>query len=235
MPAPCAGRAAARLHTVDAMNDRLAAFTHADAPLQAGAPGEPDDAARWAAALIHSRHTTLPKRLVAPGPDDAQLREILSAAAAAPDHGELLPWRFVIVPIEARPRLGEVFAAALAERDPLATAGQRAQAREKALRAPLLMLAVARTGGAPDIPASERLVSAGCALQNMLLMATAYGFGSALTSGQALRSAALRELFSLAADEEALCFVSFGTVAARRPRRERPPPERYVTRLELHG
>jgi nitroreductase len=192
-------------------------------------------AAEWAAALIRGRRTVLPKRLAAPGPDARQLQQILGAAADAPDHMQLLPWRFVLVPAEARARLAEVFAQSLRERDPQAGEEQLAQAREKAFRAPLLLLAIARTDDeqAREIPPLERLVSAGCAIQNMLLMATAQGFGSALTSGKALQSAALRELFSLAPGEHALCFINIGTVAARKPGRERPPVERYVSRLEL--
>jgi nitroreductase len=190
-------------------------------------------AAEWAQALIHSRRTVLPRRLVAPGPDARQQQQILGAAGAAPDHGELIPWRFVIVPEAARASLAEVFAASLRERDATATEEQLAQAREKAFRAPFLLLAVGRTGGGPDdIPASERLVSAGCAIQNLLLMATALGFGSSLTSGKALASAALRRLFSLAVEEEALCFVAIGTIAQARRGRERPAVERYVTQLE---
>ncbi|HEY5676233.1 MAG TPA: nitroreductase family protein, partial [Myxococcales bacterium] len=81
------------------------------------ASAEPAAAAQWAAALIQHRQTILPKRLGAPGPDDLQLAAILEAAAAAPDHGELVPWRFVLVPGEARERLAQVFADALVERD----------------------------------------------------------------------------------------------------------------------
>lgn len=208
-----------------------------DAHVRTAAPVEDArgsrQAAEWAAALIHARRTTLPKRLAEPGPDASQLQQILGAAAAAPDHGELLPWRFVIVPGGARTHLAEVFAAALCDRDPTATQEQLAQAREKAFRSPLLMLAIARTGGeASEVPATEKLVSAGCAIQNMLLMATALGFGSALTSGKAMGSRPLRELFTLAPAEVALCFISIGTIASQRKPRPRPPVERYVSRLE---
>ena len=65
----------------------------------------PADAAELLAAVIHSRQTVLPKRLDHPAPDAAQLALILGAAAAAPDHGQLTPWRFVIVPEDARSRL----------------------------------------------------------------------------------------------------------------------------------
>jgi nitroreductase len=198
------------------------------------APAEPVFSAEWAHALIEARQTILPKRLGAPGPDAQQLRQILGAAGSAPDHGELVPWRFVIVSPEARSRLADVFEQSLFDRDADATAAQLAQAREKAHRAPLLMLAVARFAEQEldDVPDHERLVSAGCAIQNMLLIATALGFGSALTSGKAMQSPGLRALFSLQPHERALCFISIGTPASRRQRRPRPTPGDYVSLLK---
>ena len=183
--------------------------------------------------LIRARQTVLPKRLAGPGPDAGQTQAILAAAAAAPDHGQLLPWRFILVPDGQRATLADVFAQALLARDASATPEQLAQAREKAFRAPLLMLAVvdAAKGNDPDVDLNERILSAGCAVQNMLLMATALGFGSALTSGKALKSGTLRACFGLSAAEQALCFISIGTVASRRPARARPTVADYVSTL----
>lgn len=198
--------------------------------LMAGAA--PGDAVELLAAVIHSRQTVLPKRLGDPAPDAAQLATILGSAAAAPDHGQLTPWRFVIVPEGARKRLADVFAAALIERDSQATPEQVEQAREKAHRAPLLLLAIGRLeGGDADIDASERLISAGCAIQNVLLTAHAMGFGAALTSGKALKSQVLRALFGLDPGEQALCFVNIGTPHKRKPARVRPAMESYVSVL----
>lgn len=189
-------------------------------------------ATQWASVLLHQRRTTLPKRLQGPGPDPAQQAEILAAASAAPDHGQLLPWRFIEVPQSQRARLAEVFAAALLERDGAASEPALEQAREKAYRAPWLLLAVARLrGDDPAIPPSERLLSTGCAIQNMLLLATAMGLGSGLTSGKALQSEGLRRLFGLQPDEDALCFINIGHVGQARKARERPPVSAYFTRL----
>ena len=189
----------------------------------------------WAAVvseLIQARQTVLPKRLAGPGPDAGQTQSILAAAAAAPDHGQLLPWRFILVPAGQRATLAEVFAQALSERDPQAAPEQLAQAREKAFRAPLLMLAVVDGArGDPEVDLNERILSAGCAVQNLLLVATALGFGSALTSGKAIKSDALRTCFGLGADEQALCFISIGTVASRKPARARPAVADYVSTL----
>lgn len=189
-----------------------------------------------AAALMQSRQTILPKRLAAPGPNAQQLDLMLTAAATAPDHGQLLLWRFVQVPQAARGRLAEVFGAALIERDATATADQIAQAREKAHRAPLLFLVIVNgTCGDPEIDLFERIISAGCAVQNMLLMATALGYGSALTSGKALKSAGLRTLFDVADGEHALCFISIGTVQSRKSARLRPEPADFVHTLSPAG
>jgi nitroreductase len=188
------------------------------------------------ATLMQSRQTILPKRLVAPGPDADQQRAILAAAASAPDHGQLLPWRFVIVPSEARGLLAEQFAHALLARDSAALPEQQEQAREKAFRAPLLMLAVVDGAcGDPKVDLHERILSAGCAIQNMLLMATTQGFGSALTSGKALKFEGLRQLFALKSSDHALCFLSIGSVQSRKPQRVRPVPADYVAHLTKNG
>lgn len=191
------------------------------------------EGAALAAQLMQARQTILPKRLGAPGPDGQQLQAIVAAAAHAPDHGKILPWRFVRVPQAQRARLAEVFAAALLERDAAALPEQVEQAREKAHRSPeLLLVVVDGQRGDPAVDLNERILSAGCAVQNLLLMATALGFGSALTSGKALKSDGLRALFGLHGDEHALCFISLGTVLSRKAARARPVPADYLTSLE---
>lgn len=191
------------------------------------------DAEDLALTLIASRHNVSPRRLADPGPSDAQLQRLLAAAAAAPDHGNLTPWRFIRVPAGQRHRLAEVFGQALLDRDPAATAEQLEAAREKAHRAPLLMLAVARLGPSePNVAALERMVSMGAAIQNLLLAAHAMGFGVGLTSGQAMRSPRLAALCGLSAGEEPVCCINVGTVTRRKPpARPRPAPAQFFSDL----
>lgn len=197
------------------------------------APGSSEeDFLDEAYALITSRQNISPKRLDEPGPSSQALEQIFRAAAAAPDHGLVRPWRFVLVPQNKRAELAEVFALALIDRDPGATLEQIESAREKAHRAPCLMLVVARLGQCePPIPELERMVSVGCAVQNMLLMAHSQSFGSSLTSGQAMQSPRMRKLFSLADGEEAVCFVNIGTVTKRKASRLHPSPDAFVSSL----
>jgi len=204
----------------------------------------------FANALMHSRQNVSPRRLDEPGPSAQQLQDILGTAGAAPDHGRLLPWRFVVVPKARRERLAEVFGRALVARDPNATPAQIDNAREKAHRAPFLMLAIARltdrdapAGSAPgrgaqhpestetEVNDAERLVSFGCAIQNIVLSAHAAGFGTGLTSGQALASPLLRALFGLRENEQAVCCINIGTVTKHKPVRLRPVVSDYVSEL----
>jgi nitroreductase len=178
------------------------------------------------------RTNIAPKRLVAPGPDPEQLNLIFSAAAQAPDHGRIQPWRFVLIPENKRADLGHAFVQALKTRDASASPAQTEAAYDKAFRAPCLMLAILKDHASdPSIPTAERLISLGCAIQNMLLMAQMQGWGSGITSGQAMNSAPIRDLFKLDAFEQGICFLNFGTVTTKKPARGRPSCELFVSSL----
>mgnify|MGYP000511776692 CR=1 FL=1 len=184
---------------------------------------------RMASHLMTSRQTVLPKRLVAPGPDAAELAQLFQAAAAAPDHDMINPWRFLIIPEHKRTDLGDLFAAALLERDPSASTEQLEQARDKARRSPLLMvLIVDAAKGDPEIDMHERVLSAGCAVQNFMLLANAMGYGTGLTSGKALKAQSFRSGLQLKRSEHAICFLNVGTVSSRKPFKPRPEVQQFV-------
>lgn len=180
-------------------------------------------------SVLHARQHVGPKHLGEPAPDEAVLRELFAAAAAAPDHGRLRPWRFLVLGASARERLAHAFADALRERDPSATADQLADAHAKAFRGPVLILAIADLRAEdPDVPVAERLVSLGAAIQNLLLAAKVRGYASGLSSGRAMASRALREAFEVDEGEQAVCFISLGTSTRDKPARPRPVVDEFV-------
>lgn len=195
----------------------------------------PQVSAEQALGLMQTRRTVRPKNMTGPGPDAEQLELILSAAAHAPDHGRVQPWRLIQVPEAARNALAQTFVDALLEREPDASEEQLQRAREKAHRSPELLLMVVKRADDANAEATfaESCTAAGCALQNMLLAATALGFASGLTSGGSLQSASLRRFFKLAGSEHAICFLSLGTLAERgqKMRGERPCISEYLTVL----
>lgn len=189
-----------------------------------------DSLGSFANALIHSRQHVSPKRLIAPGPNLSQKLEILNAAGAAPDHGKITPWHFYEVTPKSRNLLGDLFANALIERDPTATLAQVEEAKQKAFRGPLLLLATVNLSNEKDnIPEQEKIISAGCAIQNVLLMANALGFGSGLSSGKALYSLKMRELFLFKDKEQPLCFIAIGTISTHKPNKIRSDVSTYTS------
>ena len=181
--------------------------------------------------LAARRNYTL-RRLLAPGPDAAALARIVEAAAHAPDHGLLRPWRFVLIPEQRRADLGEVFAQALLQRDPDCGEEALATARDKAQRSPCLLVAVLKDDPAQRaIPRHEKLVSLGCAIQNMLVAAQSMGYASGLASGAAMDAAGMRALLRLGDDEQAICFIGLGTTSAPKPPRPRPDAAQFLTSL----
>lgn len=182
--------------------------------------------------LVAARRNFTLRRLHTPGPDRETLARIVEAAAHAPDHGLLRPWRFVLIPQERRADLGEVFAQALAERDPGCDQDALATARDKATRSPCLLVAVLRDDAAARaIPVAEKLVSLGCALQGMLLAAVAEGFSTGLASGAAMDAPGMRRLLRLESHERAICFIGLGTASIDKPPRPRPQAADYLSSI----
>lgn len=183
------------------------------------------DLATLVQALIVSRHSVAPKRLLAPGPSAAQLLQMIEAATCAPDHRALRPWRLVRIADTQRDALADLFEACARERDPPPGHADLAKSRDKAYRAPTLLLAVLRSRpDDPEVPLTERAVTLGAALMNLLLAAHGQGFGAMLTSGRAVRSPRFARALGLAGDEQAVCFVSIGTaqLAQRHARAHAP-------------
>ncbi len=199
------------------------------------------DVADLVLEAITSRHSVSPKILDAPGPSDEQLLRMIEAASCAPDHGLLRPWRFVTFPARSRAALARLFEAALLERKPNADEEDRRRARDKAARAPMLVGVIVRLDGAEakaGDPNRERVIpddqyaSAGAALQNILLMAHAMGFGARATSGRAVRTQAFRSALKLKDNEQFLCFVAMGTPKGPGKVKARPEPETLLTSWE---
>lgn len=179
---------------------------------------------------ILTRHSVSPKRVAKPGPSPDQLHTLMAAAAAAPDHGKMRPWRFIEFPQSSRTALADVFEAALLERLPNADPEALSRAREKASRAPMLLGLVLKLNRTAEVPhVDDQMASGGAALQNVLLAAHSMGFGARALSGQAVRTTAFRAALNLTDDEAFLCFIAIGTATAAPRRNERPAPETLLT------
>ncbi len=161
-----------------------------------------------------------PAGLGPPGPGDEELRKILEAAAAAPDHGRLQPWRFIVMAGEARERLGEILAQSLQRREPDSPPARLEAEKRKALRSPLVILVAAAVKENPNVPEVEQIVSAGAAAQNILLAAHALGFGGFWRTGAVAYDGEAKRALGLEESDRVVGFLYLGSVVlAGRPRR----------------
>jgi len=129
-----------------------------------------------------SRHSLGSKHLAEPGPDDAQLTLMAEAALHAPDHAELVPFRFEVVRGAARARLAQLFARAALDAGK-SEAGAALDA-ERAAHAPATVALLARIDlGHPIVPAHEQWIAVGGALANFMNAAHALGFAGKMLSG----------------------------------------------------
>lgn len=204
-------------------------MSSSDAPSVPVQPGS-QAAAFFGAAAAHDiswlaqRRSVAVRRMGDPGPGEAEMTQILSAALTAPDHGALRPWRVIRCSTAGKTRLAELFVAAKLRRNPEANEVELSRERDKAQRPPVLLAMLATPVPATgEITEAEQIACAGAAMQSILLAAFGLGYGAIILSGSRCADPAVRRSFGLTAETHHLLgFISIGTVvdtpiAARRP------------------
>lgn len=151
-----------------------------------------------------------------PAPDATALATMFAAAARAPDHGRLQPWRFLCVRGAGRERLGELFQRGLLRRDPAASGEKLEKVCKAPLRAPLLIVAIASPRSHSKVPTSEQLLTAGCAAHGLVLAAQALGYGAIWRTGDPSYDSDVMAGLGLAPHESIVGFIYVGTPTAKR-------------------
>ena len=103
-------------------------------------------------SCLLQRRSVPPRWLGEPGPSDQEVENLLKIASRVPDHGKLVPWRFILIQGEGRRRLGDVLAAAFQADNPGADAEKVAIERERFMQAPLVIAVVSRVVPHVKIP-----------------------------------------------------------------------------------
>jgi nitroreductase len=170
---------------------------------------------------ILTRRTVPPAKMGPPGPGEADLRRILEAGGAVPDHGLLRPWRFLVVRGAGRERLGELFADFVRRSAPGVSAQEVEKQRTAPSRAPVIVVVVARVDREhPKIPEVEQTGAVAAAAQNMLLAAHALGFAAKWATGKQAYDDGVKAGLGLGIRDRITGFIYLGSHAADHP----PPP-----------
>ncbi len=172
--------------------------------------------------LLLTRRSVSANSLGEPGPSAAELELILRAASRVPDHKKLAPWRFVLFQGEARAEFGKVLAKVCAAEESDPGAFRLENETKRFLRAPLVIAVISRVVKNAAAPEWEQVLSAGAACQNLILAATALGYGVQWITEWCAYSEGVRKALSLAENERVAGFVYIGTAKEKPDERERP-------------
>jgi nitroreductase len=132
--------------------------------------------------MLANRYSLSPKYLGAPGPTSEELQVMALAALRAPDHGKLIPFRFVVASGEALERLADLFV------DYGRRRGKSGEAldmeRQRAMQAPVVIAVIARIDAAqPEVPIHEQWACIGGAISNAVTALHVMGYGAKMLSG----------------------------------------------------
>jgi len=199
----------------NAKNDKKLAVknvTAADSPL----------AAETLIGWINSRRSM--GNLDAPAPTCAQIEAAIECAATAPDHKKLNPWRFIVTQGEARHQLGQALLEAAQEK--AAQEGEVLSEKDikktqsMPLRAPLIITVVTKIQAHKKVPPFEQMLSAGAAVQNLILALKAQGFSTVWRTGLLCNEPAVKAYFDVGSDDYVTAFVYTGTSPKNEPTRK---------------
>ena len=183
--------------------------------------------------VIAGRRTT--KLLVEPGPSPEEIAQLVLAAECAPDYLELRPWRLVAIQGEARLALADAFGesararAELMDVDPDFLANK---ARSKFTKAPFVLAVVGMPRKHRKVRYEDQVASAAAAAQNVLLAATALGYGSIWRTDHEAEDDFVHAYLGLEEGDLIVGFLHIGTIPDGEARAPRLPTGDRVSFLQ---
>lgn len=160
-------------------------------------------------------------KLGAPAPNQQQLTDIFRAAARAPDHGKLQPWRFLVIEGEGLTQLSSVLVSALIASNPEVSPSIVEKTKNMPFRAPMIIVAIAKCLEHPKVPKQEQLLACAAATQNILNALFALNFGAVWRTGDLAYDIKVKQALGLEESEELIGFIYVGSPVAEVPV---PPP-----------
>jgi nitroreductase len=181
--------------------------------------------------LLKTRRSLKPLDMTGPGPSPAELETILTIGARVPDHGKMVPWRFIVFEGDARAKAGEIFGKVFRAKNVTATPDQIEAEKKRFTHAPLVIAVVSRTAKHPKVPSWEQELSAGASAMNIVHAAHALGYVANWLTGWMAFDRDVLDALGLTVDEKIAGFIYIGK--AERPAEDRPRPalSEIVTRF----
>jgi nitroreductase len=138
------------------------------------------------------------------------IERLLSAAAQAPNHYKVRPWRFIVLQGEALRRLGDVFADILQSQHTDLPESALDKERTKPLRAPLVIAVGVDLPQDPRVIEIENVCAAAAAVQNLLLAAEALGLATKWRTGSQAFEPRVKQFLGLHPQQPLIGFIYIG-------------------------
>lgn len=185
-----------------------------------------------ALTALHSRNSV--NLLCEPGPNANELNNIIKAGLRACDHKSLQPWHYLVIQGEARLKFGQIMADVKAAADgcPLEP-DLLAKIKSKPLRAPTIIVVVARIKPHDKVPEVEQVLSAGASAQMMMCAAHAQGLGAIWRSGSMMFRPEMLNSLGLEQTDKIVGFLYIGTIKAVKKLSE-VDPEDFISHLSAN-
>lgn len=181
--------------------------------------------------LARSRRSVFPDQFV-PGKrvDDTIIKEILTNATWAPDHGHSNPWRFTVFTGEGLAKFAmfqsELYKEEAGDNYKEATFLKLQTNPLKASH--IISIGMKRTTSKP-LPEIEDVIAVACAVQNIYLSVTAYGLGGYLTTGGVTYRSTAKTFLGLGDNDKLLGFFYIGHIGVPSPTPHRIPLGELLT------
>ena len=173
-------------------------------------------------SYLQARRSCPLKNMGGPGPDAAQLQNILQAASRVPDHGKMFPWHFIVFNGDARAQAGALLAHAWQQENPAQAEPAKLELEAaRFTRAPLVIGVISRLREGKHA-FWEQILSAGAACQNLCLAANALGFGTNWLTEWYAYSPAFKTALGLDKRDHVAGFIYIGTPTTAPEERDRP-------------
>lgn len=179
--------------------------------------------------LLLKRRSVVAINLKDPGPTQDQLKTLLQIAARVPDHGKLAPWRFIVFQGPARTEFGKALVEITRKNTPEASQERYDLEASRLLRAPLVIAVISCSELHAKIPEWEQVLSAGAVCQNLLVSATAMGFGAQWLTEWFAYDEAVRDPLKLKEHEKIAGFIYIGSTDFVPEDRQRPDLDSLIS------
>ena len=182
---------------------------------------------------LATRRSGKARDMAAPGPDAAQLRDIVQLALRTPDHGKLAPWRIVTVSDDQRAAFAALLKRAWVAENPGAAGMDLSALDQFAHQAPTLLVLLSTPVRDSKIPIWEQQMSAGAVGMNLLHAAHAHGFVGSWLTGWAAFSPDVAAAFGAGQGDAVVGYFFIGTATKELDERPRPDYDAVVREWEI--